>query len=747
MAALSPWARAGVVAVAALSLALPPPLSAQRLLDQPLFPQQLELPDRPPIDTRGEFLLRADEVSYDRTLEIVTATGSVEISQGDRVLLADQISYNRRTDIVTANGNIALIEPTGEVLFASHAELSRDFANAVIRDLKVRLHENSRIVATSARRIDGTRKEMLNAAFSPCGRCDREPGVEPTWRLEADRIVHDETTQDMIYTNATMTLFGVPVFYTPFFRHPDPTVKRRSGFLSPSVGQSSNAGFYVGVPYFWAYQPNTDFTFESRVFSEEGPQALTEMRHRFADGQVRLAGSLLNGRRVEGSRITNDRTWRGHIVGEGRFAIDEDWRAGFDLSRATDRTYARRFRINNDWRARPNAPIPDFATTALYAEGFKGRSYYSVENFVFQSLRDFDVAERIPKVHPLATASWVGQPSAWGGYLRSDNSVLALTRQRGTDTNRISSINGYYLPFTSRRGDVWSIAATVQTDGYYVNQLSEGLTQPYSGFVGRVHPQLSVDWRYPMIRRLEQATMVIEPRIGAVVGPNGNNSAKIPNEDSRGFEFDDTNLFGPRRYQGFDRVASGQRVDYGIGASIYGASGGAITAFLGQSLRTRKDTTYAVGSGLEDRLSDVVGRVSVQPLQYLNLSYRFRRDQDSWKSARDELTATVFSGGQVLSASYTQRDRVLTRGTSQPFESVSLQGSSRLSEYWSAYGLYVRDIAAKQNVRAALGLLYRDEDFAALVTVERDFVNDRDLQGGTTVLLRLGFRYLGDIGG
>ncbi|MDX2102903.1 MAG: LPS assembly protein LptD [Alphaproteobacteria bacterium] len=747
MAALSPAARRAVVLACVLGLGLPQPLVAQRLVDGPLFPQQLEVPDRPPVDPRGEFLLRADEVAYDRTLEIVTATGNVEISQGERVLLADQISYNRAADVVTASGNVALIEPTGEVIFGSHLELTRDLANAVIRDLRVRMAENSRIAANSARRENGERKVMREIAFTPCSACEVDPLRSPTWQIKAAEAVHDEVSRDMIYSDVTLELFGVPVFYSPYLRHPDPSVKRRSGFLMPSFGQGNNTGFFTGVPYFWAYDQSTDATIEPRYFTEEGPQVLAEVRRRFSDGQIRIAGSALNGRRVDGGRILADRTWRGHIAAEGRFSLSDDWRAGFDLARTTDRTYLRRFKIDNDWRARPLNSVSDFLVSTAYVEGFQGRSYYAVENFAFQSLREFDTAETIPKVHPLATASWVSSTDNRGGYFRSDTSMLALTRQRGNDTNRISTVSGYYLPFTSQRGDVWSIAATVQADAYYVNQVSEGLSTPYSGFTGRVHPQLSVQWRYPLVRRLESASILIEPRVGLVVGPNGNNPNRIPNEDSRGFEFDETNLFGARRYQGVDRIASGQRVDYGVNASIFGASGGSISAFVGQSIRSRADSTYAVGSGLEDRVSDVVGRVTVQPLQYLAINYRFRLDQDSFKSARDELGLTLYHGRSAVSLSYIQRDRVLARGTSQPFESASIQGSVQLTEEWSAYGLYVRDIAASQSVRAAAGLMWRDDCFASLLTVERDFSNDRDLSGGTTIMLRVGFRYLGDIGG
>src|SRR5262249_26301636 len=68
-------------------------------------------------------LISADTLTVDRELGTATATGHVEIAQGERVLLADTVSYNQRTGAVTASGHVSLMEPSGDVLFADYVEL------------------------------------------------------------------------------------------------------------------------------------------------------------------------------------------------------------------------------------------------------------------------------------------------------------------------------------------------------------------------------------------------------------------------------------------------------------------------------------------------------------------------------------------------------------------------------------------------------------------------------------------------
>jgi LPS-assembly protein len=172
-------------------------------------------------------LLNADELTYDETLGIVIASGDVELAQGDRLLLADRVTYNEKTNVVTATGNIRLLEPSGDVIFADYSELTDDLAQGFVQKVRVLLTDNSRVAGTEAERTDQGRYMRINrAVYSPCNLCESDPTRAPLWQLRANRVVHDKEEKEIIYRDARLEMFGIPVLYTPYFAHPDPPVDR-----------------------------------------------------------------------------------------------------------------------------------------------------------------------------------------------------------------------------------------------------------------------------------------------------------------------------------------------------------------------------------------------------------------------------------------------------------------------------------------------------------------------------------------
>src|SRR5690606_145129 len=138
------------------------------------------------------------------------------------------------------------------------------------------------------------------------------------------------------YRDAWMEIYGIPVMYTPYLSHPDPTVKRKSGFLSPSFGLSEELGFHTQIPYFWAIGPDKDATIAPIFTGRQGLVMVGQYRQRVVDGELRLDGSATYAERgrVSGGVGEVEKEFRGHVDATGRFDIDDHWRWGFDVDRA-----------------------------------------------------------------------------------------------------------------------------------------------------------------------------------------------------------------------------------------------------------------------------------------------------------------------------------------------------------------------------------------------------------------------------
>jgi LPS-assembly protein len=715
--------------------------------DAPLFPPQPAQPPRQPVEAGQAYLLTADSMTYDRDNEIVTATGSVEIVQGDRVLRGDTISWNRRTDVVTASGSLVLLEPNGEVVFGEYAELTQGMRDGVIREMRMLLVDNARIAAAGGRRTSGERKEFARAVFSPCDLCVDDPNRAPLWQVKADRVIHDEVARDIIYRDATMEFFGVPVFYTPYFAHADPTVRRRSGFLPPTLKQSDSMGFVVGQPYFQTLGDSADTTLEARRNSKQGLMGLAELRHRFADGVVRVAGSVAEGRRRDASGLIDRRDLNGNLVGEARWHIDDKWRLGIDVARDSDLDYSRRFQVNDTYLGQGRYPFAQERVTVGQIERFDARSYFHAAAFGFQTLRVDVRPSTLPIIHPALTYAWTGLPDSLGGRFAVDLGSVALSRQTGPDSFRVNSFSAYHLPLTTPGGLRLDFAATVQADAYRFGDVPDAATgRLTTATVNRLHPQVAAIASYPMINQIGGTTIIVEPKAGLFASPRGGNPARLVNEDSLGFEFDDTALFNLRRFAGFDRVTGGQRFDYALAGSVDFPSAPRLSGVIGQSYRAQMDSSVSPRSGVRDEASDIVGRLSLNPTPQTAISYRFRLDKDGFARNRDEFGFSAFDQRSFLSASYVRFATARENINEAALEQLTVRGFLQATNEMALYSILNFDLRASEATSGQFGLVYRDECFAIILGANRDLRSARDRSQDTTFLIRFAFRYLADLG-
>ena len=490
----------------------------------------------------GAVLVFADRLAVDSAANVISAEGHVEVVRADRRLLADELRYDQDTDQMEALGNVALVEPTGEILYADRVVLSGDLKNGLAEQLRGRLTDNSLLAASGGQFIDGTQTVLDRAVYSPCPLC-ATGNSPPLWQLNARRIEHDQETKDITYHHAFLEMHGIPVFYTPYFSHPDPTVERRSGFLSPSFGTSKQLGQFLQTPYYFALAPNYDVTLAPIFTTKENAVLAAEYRHLLESGRYELAGSATYATEAgsNANPTPSEEAFRGHLQGEGRFSITRDSRWGYDLAVTTDNTYLQRYKFSNE----------NVLTNRLFAERVWQRNYASVNAYAFQGLRSFDHQQEIPFALPLAEAEMTSAPMRWGSRFTLNTNLLALTQVDGLDTRRLSVGGGWEVPYLGPLGDEYRLSLSLRGDVYN----TDGNPQTFGSndgenVTGRVIPRLTADWRWPWIGDTFGLTPLIEPVASFTWAVNDPNPGDIPNEDSQDLEFDDSNLFEPSRFAG-----------------------------------------------------------------------------------------------------------------------------------------------------------------------------------------------------
>jgi LPS-assembly protein len=241
-------------------------------------------------------------------------------------------------------------------------------------------------------------------------------------------------------------------------------------------------------------------------------------------------------------------------------------------------------------------------------------------------------------------------------------------------------------------------------------------------------------------------SQVLEPVAGILLAPNGGNPDKIPNEDSLDFELDDTNVFNPNRFTGLDRVEGGQRMYYGLKGSVHGTRSGLLSAFIGQSYRFRRDSTFDEGTGLDQNFSHVIGRVQLSPGPYLDILYRFRIDNEDWSPKRNEVSANLGPPALNLSATYLFIDQ---QGLTEEFDDrqeITAALSSKLTRSWSLAASTRRDLEpGGGSLNNRIGVDYEDECIAFGASFTRTFTQDRDVGPSDTFFFQVKFKHLGGV--
>lgn len=688
-------------------------------------------------------LITADDISADKELGIIVARGGVEIAYGTRVLMADTVSVNQKAKTVSANGNVTLLEPSGEVIFADYMELSDDLRDGVIERLRMLLQENARVAANGARRYDGNTTVFAKAVYSPCKVCEDDPDKDPLWQVKAKRIVHDQEDRRVEYYDAYLEFYGVPVAYTPYLTHPDPRVKRETGFLAPDYGTDTNVGTFIRVPFYWAIDRDKDATIVPIYTRTDGLVYSGEYRQRFNSGEITLSGSGSIADRDIGSPNfieTREDQFRGHVFAEGQFDINDQWRTGFDIERATDQTYLRRSPFFFD----PG----NAAESTVYVEGFNQRNYLSAKGHAFQDLRLGQRADS-PLVLPIAEYQGFGETDSIGGRWELDSSFRSLTREDKSDNQRVSVEGGYRLPLKSGFGSITTFGAFLRGDAYYTDhhiQRDAFGNRVEDGVETRVVPQLTADWRLPFARYGESGTTLIEPMAAIYVSPQGGNDPNIANDDSLVVDLDSTSIFSRQRTPGLDRVEGGQRAVYGLRASHDFTYGGSVSGFLGQTYKFNKDQQLAAETALDDGVSDFVGNLDINPTKYLDVFYRFRVEEDNLRANRSEVGYSLGTSALGMSGEYVFVREGIAVDTFS-IEELRLSAFAKWDDNWSIHGSTLRDLEQPNDggsLKHSALIRYEDECFIFDSTFTRSFTRSTDIQSSDEFLVRLTFKTLAE---
>ncbi len=727
-------------------------------------------PPKPPKPTappsNQPMLVQATEIKYDYTNNSVAAVGNVQIYYGGATIEADQVTYDQKTKRLVAEGNVRLTEPDGKITYGQKIDLTDDYRDGFVNSLRLETPDDTRFAASRADRSNGNYTVLENGVYTACQPCKDDAKKPPLWQVKAARIIHDEGEKMLYFEDARVEFFGVPLAYIPFMSAPDPTVKRKSGFLFPDISWStSQYGFGFGPRYFWALAPNADLTLGTLLTTKQGPLFDGEWRQRLLSGSysIRAAGIFQADpgyfANRDGPASPTAQTFRGAIETAGQFAITDKWTWGWTGLLMTDNQFIQDYQASQIAGSFDpfQTGLASAGVSQLYLTGAGDRSYFDIRSMYYLGFSEFDNQGQIPIIHPVLDYSNVLGQQVLGGQFSYKFNLTSLTRQQAEfDATNVTASNGggcssptadtaiptncllraipgtytrasaeadwrrtlvtdngqMITPFLQLRGDLASLQVDNQPG--VSNFIATGDSQ-----LARAMPAVGVEYRYPFVDVQSWGTQTVEPIAQVIIRPNETGIGKFPNEDSQSLVFSDTNLFSIDKYSGYDRVEGGSRANVGIQYTAQVNRAGSLNVLFGQSYSLFGQNSFEVGditntgleSGLDKRVSDYVGRVSYQPNSVYSFTARGRFDQQTFTPQRLEFESRANFDRwslQLLYGDYAAQPELgfLTRR-----EGILGGASFKVTSNWIVLGSERYDIINNRFDQARLGLGYVDDCF------------------------------------
>lgn len=723
---------------------------AQDLQDRPI---------EPPVPTATTQTLGEDEIEfsagvleYDSVGEVVTATGDVRLFRRGERLRANRVVWNRETGQVVAEGDIAVTNPQGDVAYGDRIELTDSLRDGVVENMLVVLEEGGRLAARRGERVEGGVINVEDAAYTPCAVTTPEGcPKEPTFKIEAVRVVYDPNRERVSYSGARFTLFGLSI-PLPSFSHAIGDA-RQSGLLAPSIRLDRVNGLEVAVPYFWSFGPNRDLTLTPHVFTDALPMLKAEYRELNERGAFRVTGYGTYSRRADDFLVVppdadTENAFRGFVDAAGRYQFDPNWSASASIRLASDQTFLRRYDISREDRLRNNVKL----------ERIGRDSYFAIQGWAVQTMRIGENSNLQPIALPEIDYRRRFDGGIDGARLMVQLNTLALTRIEGQDTQRAFASAQWDWRRITTMGQEVTLTGYARGDVYNTNDTLSTVVPSYrgeEGFSTRAIGAVALDVKWPFIGEFLGGTQRLTPRVQLVASPKLAN-LKVPNEDARAVDLEDSNLFALNRFPGYDRFEDSPRVTYGADWAV-DLPGFSLNATIGQSYRlSTRPNLLPSGTGLDDRWSDFVGRTEVRWREFVSFTHRYRLDKDGLAIRRNEIDATIGSRRTYASVGYLRLNRDIDTlfEDLQDREEVRVGGRVQVARYWSVFGSAIVDLTDRAEdplslsdgfdpIRHRLGVAYDDDCLTLGLTWKRDYEDTGDARRGNSFLLTLAFKNLG----
>ena len=252
------------------------------------------------LDFNNKYKVRSKNLIFDRANKKIFSNEETIINdnQNNEYFLKDNFNFFLDKEIITAQSSLVKDKFNNKYYFE---DLMINLSNNHIAGREVKIEffksyfgneKNDPKLRGKSAISDEEKLKIYKAVFSTC---NTNINTCRGWELSSREFKHDKTNKIFEYFGSWLKIFDIKLFYLPYFNHPDPSVKRKSGFLTPSYSSSETLGTSINIPYFKVLSEDKDITFNPRIYADKSFLFQNEYRQSLSKSNIISDFSFLVG--------------------------------------------------------------------------------------------------------------------------------------------------------------------------------------------------------------------------------------------------------------------------------------------------------------------------------------------------------------------------------------------------------------------------------------------------------------------
>jgi len=589
-------------------------------------------------EIKGKYTVDSENLIFDRNLLEISSSNKTTLKDSfENVFISDEFLFRINEDILNSK-NLNLKDNENNSLFLKEAivdlnkneiigkDIDIDFDNSLFsnNENEPRLKGNS-IVANK------NETAVYKGVFTTCKRDKKNC---PPWKIYADKVTHKKNKKLIEYKNAWLAIYNKPILYVPYFFHPDPTVKRQSGFLFPTIFNSSNYGSSIQIPYYNVISENKDLTISPRIFFDNSAIIQTEYRqvNKSSSGIVdfslnkdssntrahlfsNFAGKLKNTSNIEVNfqQVNGDNYLKMH-----------DMKSPLINSKTTLNNFVRIQDFNNDYQYEVS-----FETFEDLSKSKSDRFEYIYPNYRFSK----NIENSYSSNGNLNFESY--------GYQKQYNTNVydgVLINDINFDSNSSYSKKGLENNYQLLFRNVNSKASN-----------SENYNEDPSS---KVLSLLQFNTKFPLYKKTSKSENYLTPIASIKLSPN--NTKNISSLD-RAVNYN--SIFSIDRFGEHDLVEGGGSLTLGLEYSNKNKNNkDIINLSLANVFRPSKNEDLPINNSIGEKRSDIIGKLNFVPSDSFNLDYEFSLDNNLKGSNLNLIRTNLSVNNFITTFEYLEED-------------------------------------------------------------------------------------------